>query len=62
MCCASTKESEMKSSHVKMTAEQLAAIEIAADRVGLPVSTFLRFAALEKAEAMGIVPEQPKAD
>jgi uncharacterized protein (DUF1778 family) len=52
----------MKSSHVKMTAEQLAAIEIAADRVGLPVSTFLRFAALEKAEAMGIVPEQPKAD
>ena len=52
----------MKSSHVKMSADQLAAIEIADDRLGIAVSTFLRFAALEKAEGMGIIPGQPKAD
>ena len=52
----------MKSTHVKSTEDQMAAIEIAAKRKGGPVSTFMRWAALEKAEEMGIIADQPKAD
>lgn len=52
----------MKSTHVKLSEQQLAAIEVAASRKGIAVSTFMRWAALEKAEEMGIIAEQPKAD
>lgn len=39
-----------------------AALELAANAVGLPVSSFVRQAALEKAAAMGFHAEQPRVD
>ena len=52
----------MKVLNVRMSEEQFAAIQAAANRSGIGVSTFIRMCAIREAETLGFHPEQPKAD
>jgi uncharacterized protein (DUF1778 family) len=57
-----TTETGMKIINLRLTEEQHAAIEAAAKKLGLGVSTFMRMASIRDAEILGFHPEQPKAD
>ena len=48
--------------HIRWDDEDRQAVEIAAKKVGLTVSGFVRSAALKEAAAMGIHAQQPKVD
>ena len=52
----------MKMINLRLTEEQHAAIEAAAKKLGLGVSTFMRMASIRDAEILGFHPEQPKVD
>ena len=51
-----------KQSRVLMTDEVFAALTLAATKMGLPLSTFLRLCAIQEAERMGYHIAQPVAD
>jgi hypothetical protein len=51
-----------KESRVVLTEAQHEALLLAAERVGMPLATFLRVSALNAANSMGIHAEQPRAD
>jgi uncharacterized protein (DUF1778 family) len=57
-------EDQMKQTpmHIRWNDEDRQAVEIAAKKVGLTVSGFVRSAALKEAAAMGIHAQQPKVD
>lgn len=52
----------MKVLNVRMSEEQFAAIQAAANKKGMGVSTFIRMAAISEAEANGFHATQPRAD
>lgn len=51
-----------KEIRIRVSDGQHAAIEAAAAKMGMPMSTYMRMAALNHATALGFHPEQPKAD
>ena len=51
-----------KESRVVLSEEQHEALTIAAERHGMPLATFLRWAGIKEAARMGIHAEQPKVD
>jgi len=52
----------MKIINLRLTEAQHAAIEAAAKKMGLGVSTYMRMAALNHANALGFHEQQPEAD
>ena len=51
-----------KESRVVLTESQHEALVVASDKYGMPLATFLRWAALQYASKIGVHAEQPKAD
>jgi uncharacterized protein (DUF1778 family) len=64
MCGKSKQEMTMKNTpmHIRWGDADRVAVEIAAKKIGLTVSGFVRSAALKEAAAMGIHAEQPKVE
>lgn len=55
-------EQDFKPLHVRLTTTQRAVLELAAAKLGLTISAYIRMAALNHASALGFHEEAPQVD